>query len=312
LLSFADNRDGSAFPVAIHTRPQVPRRTTLTSFSRMPHLTRDFAKLVKLVRRFGLRRAIGVAGLSVRARCMRQVDRAWEESRGLSFDDTDISLDSLSIQSPNKQHGFSYVPCTGVAVRTLLGNLNADFRRFCFVDFGSGEGRSLVFASTFSFDEVIGVEFAEELHHTAQRNLQKMNPDAFAAGKMRSVHMDAQRFEIPRRDSVLYFYNPFGEAVFGHILQNIERVYHECHPKFYIIFHQTRSSLETDDTRNAQLLKEASFLNPIKVRFPNWRSRFLLGSQDLYIFESKDSVQVGPPDANRSEISESDELAIVG
>src|SRR3954465_7784709 len=111
----------------------------------------DFVKLTQTVRDLGPRRAVGVALLAIRARLMRRLDVAWEKSLGLSFDESDVCLNSLHIDSPNKKHGFSYVPCTRVAVRTLLDSINSSLKGFCFVDFGSGQGRSLITATTYPF-----------------------------------------------------------------------------------------------------------------------------------------------------------------
>jgi hypothetical protein len=222
-------------------------------------LTRDFAKLTKLLGRTGPTHAMGIALLAIRARLMRRADHAWERSKGLAFNESDVGLDTLHIASPNKRHGFSYVPCNGIAVRALLDNIKTDFSQFCFIDFGAGEGRSVVVASTYPFQQAIGVEFAQELHEAAVRNFQKADPAAAKSHRLQSVHMDAAQFEIPRTNCVLYFYNPFGEAVFRQVLLNIERVYRECQPKFYVIFYQTRSSLEIDNTKIAELLRAAPF-----------------------------------------------------
>jgi hypothetical protein len=223
---------------------------------------------------------------------MRRLDVAWEKSLGLSYDESDVCLDSLHIDSPNKQHGFSYVPCTGVAVRTLLDSIRSSLRGFCFIDFGSGEGRSLITAATYPFDEIIGVEFADDLHQVAVRNLAKASSLIADNTRVRSICLDAAQFNIPRRDCVLYFYNPFGEIVFQEILKKIERVYHESCAKFYIVFHQTRADLENNNTGNAELLRAAPFLKPCGIRFESLWTRFLLGSQDLYVFETVDTIDV--------------------
>jgi predicted RNA methylase len=222
---------------------------------------------------------------------MRRLDIAWEKSLGLSFDESDICLDSLQIDSPNKQHGFSYVPCTRVAVRTLLDSINSNFRGFCFIDFGSGEGRSLITAASYPFDEIIGVEFADELHKAAGRNIANARSVIADNTTVRSICLDAAQFNIPRRDCVLYFYNPFGEVVFQEILKNVERVYRESCAKFYIVFHQTRADLENNNTKNAELLCAAPFLKPCGIRFKSFWTRFLLGSQDLYIFETVETIE---------------------
>src|SRR4051794_5362045 len=108
----------------------------------------DFVKLTQTVRDLGPRRAVGMALLAIRARLMRRLDLAWEKSLDLSFHESDVQLNDLHIDSPNKQHGFSYIACSGVAVRTLLDSINRSLSEFCFIDFGSGEGRSLIVAAT--------------------------------------------------------------------------------------------------------------------------------------------------------------------
>ena len=253
-------------------------------------IIRDFVKFTRLFRNRGPRHAIGIAILTIRARLMRIFDEKWERSIGLTFDESNVCLKSLRVASPNKQHGFSYVPCTSIAVRTLLDSISTDLSRYCFIDFGSGEGRSLIVASTYTFDQVIGVEFAEELHEAAVRNIEKAKPAAARSGKLQSIRMDAAIFDIPRKDCVLYFYNPFDEVVFRRVLMNIERAFSESRPKYYIVFHQTRSKLEANNTKNARLLRAARFLKPCTIRFPTLWHRFLLGSQDLYIFETIEST----------------------
>jgi predicted RNA methylase len=265
----------------------------------MIRLRGDFVKLTKMIRDSGPRRAFRMALLAIRARIMKRLDIAWEKSLGLSYDESDVCLDSLQIDSPNKQHGFSYVPCTRVAVRTLLGSINSNLRGFSFIDFGSGEGRSLITAATYPFDEIIGVEFAEELHQVAVRNIANASSVIADDTKVRSICLDAAQFNIPRRDCVLYFYNPFGETVFQEVLKNIERVYRESCAKFYVVFHQTCADLENNNTKNAELLRAAPFLKPCGIRFKSLWTRFLLGSQDLYIFESVDTLDEAWPNVSK-------------
>lgn len=255
---------------------------------------RDLTKLTRTVMQKGPRHGVGMGLLSVRARLMRLLDRLCERTEGLSFNHRHVPLSTLSIQSPNKCHGFSYVPCTAIAVRALLANIEADFREFCFIDFGSGEGRSLIVAATYPFAEIIGVEFAQELHETALRNIKRANPAAAQSGRHRSVHMDATQFEVPRRKCVLYFYNPFGEAVLKQVLANIERAHRECGAEMFVVFHQTQAALENNHTNNVGLFRAAPFLAECRVRIPSFWMRFLLGSQEYYLFRTK-ALPAGVP-----------------
>jgi hypothetical protein len=57
--------------------------------------------------------------------------------------------------------------------------------------------------------------------------------------------------------------------------------------------------LETDNTKNAALLRAASFLKPCDIRFESWWNRFLLGSQDLYIFETLETTDADRLNASK-------------
>ena len=219
---------------------------------------------------------------------MRRADRKWETRLGLTFDEH-VSLDSVEVSSMNKQYGFSYTPSPRRAVHALLANVPVDLSRCSFIDFGSGEGRVLIVAAEFPFRELIGVEFAKELHETAVKNITKAIPTPAQTGRVRSVHGDAVQFEVPRGDCVLYFHNPFGEEVFTQVLMNIERTHREFGNRMYVLYQQVKGELETERSQNVSLLRSAPFLIEQKVRLRTLWDRYLLGSHDLNIFETRDS-----------------------
>ena len=249
-------------------------------------MRRDLHKLVKTVRESGVRHAGKLALLALRARLMRISDRRRETKLGLAFGEH-IGLDSLDVGSTNKPHGFSYIPSPGRPVRVLLNSLSVDLSGFTFVDFGSGEGRVLLVAAEFPFREVIGVEFAKELHDAALANIAKAVAHEAQHVKVRCIHADATQFDNPRGDCVLYFYNPFGETVFREVLKNIERTYKQIGNKIYVLYQQVTDELETDKHSNISLLRAEAFLIERKIQFPTLWDRFLLGSHEFYIFESR-------------------------
>jgi predicted O-methyltransferase YrrM len=95
-------------------------------------------------------------------------------------------LKTLGIASENKRHGERYQPSPVYSLRRLLGRLAIRYRDYSFVDFGSGKGRTLLIASELPFKQVIGVEFGEELHLQAERNIARYGPRA--ASKVTAVH----------------------------------------------------------------------------------------------------------------------------
>ena len=121
---------------------------------------------------------------------------------------------------------LDYQPTPVRTMRALLRQLAPEMRASTFVDFGSGKGRVLLLASEFSFTRVIGVEFDEELHRTACKNI-----SAFRGRRqcknVESVLGRAEEFTIPCDDLVLYFFHPFEAAIMERILNNVVRSYRE-------------------------------------------------------------------------------------
>jgi SAM-dependent methyltransferase len=108
----------------------------------------------------------------------------------------------------------------------IVQNLEIRYEDYAFVDFGSGKGRVLLLASAFPFRRIAGVEWSQELHEIALRNI-----DAYkgprACNEVDSFCMDASELPIPSGKSVLYFFNPFGDEVMARVLDNVRRSFEE-------------------------------------------------------------------------------------
>lgn len=173
----------------------------------------------------------------------------------------------------------------------MLVSLSDDLSRFSFVDIGSGEGRMLLVALAFPFREIIGVEFAKELHEVAVENIREAAKPNQESARCQSLHLDATEFVIPRNECVIYFNNPFGEAIFSKVLENIRSAYADCGKKIYVLYSQPRAGLDLNRTENIDLLRRAGWLRERELRLPTLWDRLLLGSYELYIFESHDTLQ---------------------
>lgn len=132
---------------------------------------------------------------------------------------TFAELRTLGIASVNKPHGERYQPSPVYSLRRLLRRLEIDYAAFSFIDFGSGKGRTLLVASELPFRQVIGVEFGEELHVQAGRNIERYGRRA--ARQVMAIHADATQFALPENDLVLYFFNPFNQSVLDQVLANV-------------------------------------------------------------------------------------------
>lgn len=247
----------------------------------------DAQTLTRFVRERGVRHTGRVCALAVRGRWMAAADRRREAPYGVSSEGR-IALHELAIDSENRTLGFPYVPSPGRLVDTLLFNLEEDLSRFDFIDFGSGKGRVLLVASHYPFRQVVGVEFSPELHEIAQENIRRYQSPARRCQAVHSICADATTFGLPKHACVLYFNNPFGGPIFARVLHNLQVAREPAHPKVYVFYQQLAGDLETDRTHNIAMLQDSGFLREKQVRFPTRRSRYLLGSYELRIFESVD------------------------
>jgi len=105
----------------------------------------------------------------------------------------------------------------------LLNGLGIDCRDYIFVDLGSGKGRTLVIASEYPFQRIVGVEFAEELHKIAVRNVYDYRSRTQQCKNIECVHLDAMEFRIPPVSAVIYLNNPFRPPILIPVLRNIEK-----------------------------------------------------------------------------------------
>jgi 16S rRNA G966 N2-methylase RsmD len=142
----------------------------------------------------------------------------------------DANLANLTLVGNSADHGVFYHPAHPKLLFELFNSLKIDFPSYTFVDLGSGKGRPLLVASEYPFSEIIGVEFAAELHKIASENIQNYKSKTQRCKNVRSVNLDAAEFEIPLTPLVLYLFNPFRPAVLIPVLQRLQRSL-ESHPR---------------------------------------------------------------------------------
>src|SRR5947199_7418021 len=67
-------------------------------------------------------------------------------------------------EHPERTENFTYSATQPRLASWWLGALPADVHDFVFIDMGSGKGRVLFLAATREFRELVGVEYAADLH----------------------------------------------------------------------------------------------------------------------------------------------------
>ena len=130
-------------------------------------------------------------------------------------------IENLTVLGCNGRHAVQYEPVFPSDFKSAIDNLDIDYSKFTFIDFGSGKGRALFLASELPFKRIIGVEFAKELHDIATRNIQSYRSRSQHCFDVTSMHVDAAEFQFPPEQLFLYFNNPFTESVMQRVIGNI-------------------------------------------------------------------------------------------
>ncbi len=132
--------------------------------------------------------------------------------------------------------GHQYFPTEPWLFAEMMHALPIEFRRFTFVDLGSGKGRTLLMAAEYGFQSIVGVEFMPALHRVAEDNIRRFVAQHTSRAQLRSFCLDARDYDFPHEPLVVYMFNPFPEPVFSSVLQHLQRSA-EQHPRpIYIAY----------------------------------------------------------------------------
>jgi hypothetical protein len=130
-----------------------------------------------------------------------------------------------------------YEPTPADVFREMMGKIPFDPRDFVFVDFGSGKGKVVMLAAHYPFRRVVGVELWEDLHRIALENLASFRERNDCAAEVTSLRMDAADFPLPDEPLVLYFFNPFPEAVLTRVLSNLGDSLARAPRRVFVLFY---------------------------------------------------------------------------
>jgi SAM-dependent methyltransferase len=175
-----------------------------------------------------------VRSLPARRRAARR-SVAWDERHGVETAAL-VHLAALDIDSPNRELGEGYQASDPDDFRRLIEALPIRYEDFVFVDYGSGKGRALLLASEFPFSRIVGVEFSAMLNDIARTNIARFSESRGHSAPIEVVTADAVDYELPPEPLVLYFYNPFAEAVLLRVLERVRASVGSTQRGAYIVF----------------------------------------------------------------------------
>ena len=172
-----------------------------------------------------------------------------------------VRIADMEIAGPNYRFGVFYKASSPEPFRAVLDRLNLDWRRFQFVDMGSGKGLVLLLASHYAFKRITGVEFGANLHRIAEANVVRYRPKERLCQDVVSVCQDAGQYRFAAEPLVVYFYEPFEAPVLQAVLRNLEDSY-QSHPRpIILIYHNapSTSTLAEEAKRRVSLFTGSSF-----------------------------------------------------
>jgi len=130
-----------------------------------------------------------------------------------------------------------YQPTDPALFREMMASLPIEFDRFTFVDLGSGKGRTLLMASEYPFQKIVGVELLAELHGAAEENIRLYHSAQQRCRQIASVLADACEFELPEDPLVLYLFNPLPERAFSEVLERLEKSLLQAPRPVWVVYH---------------------------------------------------------------------------
>jgi predicted RNA methylase len=129
-----------------------------------------------------------------------------------------VYLSELGFRGAVGDSAEPYMPIDEAEFRTVMEALPITIADYAFVDLGSGKGRALLLAAQLGFKTITGVEFSEDLHRAAARNMAAARGKWPNAERIELVCGDAAQFTPPTLPVVCYLYNPFGASVMREVI----------------------------------------------------------------------------------------------
>ncbi len=139
-------------------------------------------------------------------------------------------------------HGYPYEPIQLAVFNRIMRALPHDPAGLAFVDFGSGKGRALVLAALGGFRRVIGIEYDENLHRIAQRNIARFVGRARPRVSIELRCADALSCRPPDEDCLCFLYNPFDEEGMVRTMAGIDDSLRERPRRLLIAYRNPRHS----------------------------------------------------------------------
>jgi hypothetical protein len=154
------------------------------------------------------------------------------ETRGI-FHQDESAVQADPVFAHAKHYGGTYPR----SFRRYIRALGIDYRKYTFVDLGSGKGKALLLAAEYPFRRVIGVELWEPWAADAERNLASAKRFRSAAGAIELVQGDAATYAYPSEPLVVYVHNSFDAVLMNTVVEALTQSLISAPRDLYLIYH---------------------------------------------------------------------------
>jgi SAM-dependent methyltransferase len=191
----------------------------------------------------------------------------------------DVALTGLEISGDNLDHAVYYAPSHPHFIRCALADLRIEYSAYDFVDLGSGKGRVLLVASEFPFRQIIGIEFARELHDIATKNIARYVGRAQRCRDISSIHADAVEYQFADRPTVVFMFNPFRPAVLVPVLRNLQESIDQYRRDVILLYASPFHDRVVEEETELRLVSRQAYHNVYRAPADNmggpWKSNDL-------------------------------------
>ncbi len=171
----------------------------------------------------------------------------------------------VETETPTRRISFVYNgPIPRKVLNWALSVLPSTSKRYAFVDFRAGNGRTLLLASRRDFDYAAGYVYDNQSAEVLEMNLSQYPRSYMGCRDVRALRGDRHGIEIPAQPAVLFFPESIPESHLGIILGNVAAS-HRLNPRpLYLVFENAGREAGLDQMDNFERVR-LPFLNRLKA-----------------------------------------------
>jgi hypothetical protein len=168
-------------------------------------------------------------------------------------------LDEMGVPSNDVDRGNNIYRVTwGWLIEKALAQLDIDFRRYSFIDYGSGKGKAMLMAARYPFKTIIGLEYARRLHEIATENCRTYHNLEKKCHSLSPILGDVLHYSPPSGPIVCFMCNPFDQKTLRAVFRSWRLRHEEGAHDIRILYLNMR-----DIAESAEVLAEQDWLTPV-------------------------------------------------